>query len=207
MTFFSRPLSTFTAGAFALMSAACGAAPEDVSAAKNAGDASQYETAVFAGGCFWCVESDLEKLDGVGDVISGYAGGTTNNPTYRNHADHLEVVRAPFDPSVITYRELTDYFLRHIDPLDDGGQFCDRGNSYRTAILYANEDQKAAAEAAIAAAEEELGQKVVTPVRALDRFWIAEDYHQDYYKKNPVRYKYYRTGCRRDARVKQVWGK
>ncbi len=174
----------------------------------DAGDTSspQYETAVFAGGCFWCVESDLEKLDGVGDVVSGYAGGETQNPTYRNHADHLEVVRAPYDPSIISYRELTDYFLRHIDPFDDGGQFCDRGHSYTTAIFYQNTDQKTAAEAAVAAAEAELGREIVTPVRPLDRFWRAEDYHQDYYRNNPVRYKFYRTGCGRDLRVKAVWG-
>lgn len=165
------------------------------------------ETAVFAGGCFWCMESDLEKLDGVGDVVSGYAGGASDNPTYRNHADHLEVVRAPYDPAVISYRKLTDYFLRHIDPFDDGGQFCDRGHSYTTAIFYQNDAQKTAAEAAVAAAEAELGEEIVTPVRALDQFWRAEEYHQDYYKKNPVRYKFYRTGCGRDRRVNAVWKK
>ncbi len=165
-----------------------------------------HETAVFAGGCFWCVESDLEKLEGVGDVVSGYAGGDLQNPTYRNHEGHLEVVRAPFDPSVISFRELTDYFLRHIDPFDDGGQFCDRGYAYTTAIFYQDAQQKAAAEAAVAAAEEELGREIVTPVRALDRFWRAEDYHQDYYKNNSVRYKFYRTGCGRDRRVNAVWG-
>ncbi len=167
----------------------------------------QYLTAVFAGGCFWCVESDLEKLDGVGDVVSGYAGGDSENPTYRNHSGHLEVVEAPFDPTVISFRQLTDYFLRHIDPLDAGGQFCDRGYSYTTAIFYQNADQRADALAAITAAEQELGQEVVTPVLKLDRFWRAEEYHQGYYKKNPVRYKFYRTGCRRDARVEKVWSK
>jgi peptide-methionine (S)-S-oxide reductase len=191
------------------LTAACGAEDTAALAAQppNASqDPSQYETAVYAGGCFWCVESDLEKLDGVGDVVSGYAGGTTENPTYRNHKGHKEVVRAPYDPSVISYRELTDYFLRHIDPLDDGGQFCDRGESYRTAIFYQDDAQKADAEAAVAAAGEELGQEIVTPVLPLDRFYVAEDYHQDYYKKNPVRYQFYRTGCRRDALVRQVWG-
>lgn len=165
------------------------------------------ETAVFAGGCFWCVESDLEKLDGVGDVVSGYAGGETPNPTYRNHRNHLEVVRAPYDPDVISYRELVDYFLRHIDPLDDGGQFCDRGHSYTTAVFYQNADQFEDANAAKAAAETELGEPIVTPIRELDQFWIAEDYHQDYYKKNPLRYKLYRTSCGRDRRVAQVWKK
>lgn len=175
--------------------------------APPAGQTSYTETAVFAGGCFWCVESDLEKLEGVGDVVSGYAGGASQDPTYRDHKGHLEVVRAPYDPSVITYRELVDYFFRHIDPLDDGGQFCDRGQSYMTAVFYQDADQYEDALAAKAAAEAELGQPVVTPVRELDRFWIAEDYHQDYYKKNPLRYKLYRTGCGRDRRVAQVWGK
>ncbi len=161
---------------------------------------------VVAGGCFWCVESDFEKLEGVGDVLSGYSGGTKQNPTYRDHEGHLEVAKIPYDPSVISYRELVDYFFRHIDPLDDGGQFCDRGHAYTTAVFYQNATEFEAANAAKAAAEAELGQPVVTPVRELDRFWIAEDYHQDYYKKNPVRYKFYRTSCGRDRRVRAVWG-
>ncbi len=202
------PAKTSTAALAAMLLASACAAEESASAPEAATeDTSRYETAVYAGGCFWCVESDLEKLDGVGDVVSGYAGGESENPTYRNHKGHKEVVRAPYDPSIISYRELTDYFLRHIDPLDDGGQFCDRGESYRTAIFYQNDAQKADAEAAVAAAEEELGEAIVTPVEALEAFWVAEDYHQDYYKKNPVRYNFYRTGCRRDSRVADVWGK
>jgi peptide-methionine (S)-S-oxide reductase len=181
-------------------------------AAAFAGSSSNAEeadrqTAVFAGGCFWCVEADLEKLDGVGDVVSGYAGGELQNPTYENHEGHLEVVEAPFDPNVISYRDLVDYFLRHIDPLDDGGQFCDRGHSYTTAIFYADEAQRKDAEEAVAAAEEDLGKSIVTPVRLLNAFWVAEGYHQDYYKKNPVRYQFYRTSCGRDRRVNAVWGK
>jgi len=176
--------------------------------AKSTGAAAVDATGasiVVAGGCFWCVESDLEKLPGVGDVMSGYAGGETSQPTYRNHADHLEVVQAPYDPAAISYRQLVDYFLRHIDPLDAGGQFCDRGHSYTTAIFYRTQEERLAAEAAVADAEAALGQSIVTPVRPLDTFWIAEDYHQDYYKKNPIRYKYYRSGCGRDARVADVW--
>lgn len=170
-------------------------------------NAQEDRTAVFAGGCFWCMESDFEKLEGVGDVVSGYSGGTSQNPTYRDHAGHLEVVRVPYDPDVVTYRELVDYFFRHIDPFDDGGQFCDRGYSYTTGVFYANADEYEAAKAGKEAAEAELGQSVVTPLIELDKFWIAEDYHQDYYKKNPVRYKVYRVGCGRDRRVEKVWGK
>ncbi|MEM7078621.1 MAG: peptide-methionine (S)-S-oxide reductase MsrA [Pseudomonadota bacterium] len=160
---------------------------------------------VLAGGCFWCVESDFEKLASVGDVISGYAGGSSQSPTYRNHADHLEVVKVPYDANEVSYRELVDYFLRHIDPLDAGGQFCDRGYSYTTAIFYASDAEKAEAEAAIDAAEQALGTEIVTPLVPLTDFWRAEEYHQDYYKKNPVRYRYYRNGCGRDARVAAVW--
>lgn len=180
------------------------AVPPERAAAQEGDDYSEF--LVVAGGCFWCVEADYEKLDGVGDVLSGYAGGTKKNPTYRNHEGHLEVAKIPYDPSVVTYRELVDYFFRHIDPLDDGGQFCDRGHSYTTAVFYRTAEEFEAANAAKEAAEAELGAEVVTPVRELDRFWIAEDYHQDYYKKNPVRYKFYRTSCGRDRRVKELWG-
>lgn len=199
-------LSLFTLSALLLTASACAKDDSPNEAAHNPGNPANYVTAVFAGGCFWCVESDLEKLNGVGDVESGYSGGALPNPTYRNHEGHREVVQAPFDPDVISYRELTDYFLRHIDPLDGGGQFCDRGHAYTTAIYYADDAQKADAEAALADAEAELGKPLATKIEPLNKFWIAEDYHQDYYKKNPVRYRYYRTGCRRDARVEQVWG-
>ncbi|MGE0408835.1 MAG: peptide-methionine (S)-S-oxide reductase MsrA [Amphiplicatus sp.] len=163
-------------------------------------------TAVFAGGCFWCVESDFEKLEGVGEVVSGYSGGEKKNPTYHDHEGHLEAARIAYDPSVVSYRALVDYFLRHIDPLDAGGQFCDRGHSYTTAIFVANEDERAAAEAAIAEAEGVLGKKIVTPILPRGPFWAAEDYHQDYYKKNPRKYAYYRSACGRDARVRKLWG-
>ncbi|MEO1135482.1 MAG: peptide-methionine (S)-S-oxide reductase MsrA [Pseudomonadota bacterium] len=167
--------------------------------------AQETETAVFAGGCFWCIEADFEKLDGVGDVVSGYAGGDKPNPTYRDHAGHLEVVRVPYNPNVVTYRALVDYFFRHIDPFDDGGQFCDRGHSYTTGVFYQNADEYEAAKASKEAAEAELGKPIVTPLIERTQFWVAEDYHQDYYKRNPIRYKVYRTGCGRDRRVAQVW--
>jgi len=163
-------------------------------------------TAVFAGGCFWCVESDFEKLEGVSEVVSGYSGGLLQNPTYKNHEGHVEAAEIFYDPSVVSYRDLVDYLLRHIDPLDDGGQFCDRGHSYTSAIFASNADEWADAKAAVEEAEKELGEKVVTPILDRGEFWRAEEYHQDYYKKNPLRYRYYRASCRRDARVRALWG-
>lgn len=165
----------------------------------------------FAGGCFWCIESDFEKLDGVGDVISGYTGGDQDNPTYKQvtyqPTGHREAVKVPYDPKVVSYTELVRYFFRHIDPLDPRGQFCDKGPSYTTAIWVTNEDERIIAEQMKAEAAKELNQVIVTPILEAKAFWDAEGYHQDYYKKNPIRYNAYRTGCRRDARVKQVWGK
>ena len=160
------------------------------------------KSAVFAGGCFWCVESDFDKLKGVTATVSGYTGGDLQNPTYRNHKGHVEAVEVTYDPKAVSYRQLADYFLRHID----GGQFCDRGHSYTTAIFAASPEEKAAAEAAIADGEKALKKDIVTPVRDRAAFWIAEDYHQDYYTKNPKRYRYYRSACGRDARVQAVWG-
>lgn len=180
----------------------------------------QAEKAIFAGGCFWCVESDLEKLDGVRDVVSGYAGGETQNPTYKNYerGGHREVVEVDFDESKISYGELVGIFLRTVDVTDNGGQFCDRGFGYSTAIHPLNDAQKQAAEQEIAKAEQALGRKIVTPVDGAAVFWPAEDYHQGYYKSDArtltrfgyvtraKAYKGYRKACGRDARVKAVWG-
>jgi len=170
----------------------------------------RLETAVFAGGCFWCVEADFEKLDGVAEAVSGYTGGLVDNPTYEQvtygDTGHLEAVRVAYDPGVVSYRELVDYFFRTIDPLDPNGQFCDEGPSYRTAIFAATADERTAALEAKAEAEEILGERVVTPVLDRRTFWVAEDYHQDYYKKNRIKYRVYRTGCGRDRRLKQLWG-
>ncbi|MBG6164501.1 peptide-methionine (S)-S-oxide reductase [Labrenzia sp. EL_195] len=180
----------------------------------------QAETAVFAGGCFWCVESDLEKLPGVRDVVSGYAGGKTQNPTYKNYerGGHREVVQVDFDETKISYGDLVGIFLRTVDVTDAGGQFCDRGFGYSTAIHPLDEKQAEAAKAEIDKANKSLGGKVVTPVEGAAVFWPAEDYHQAYYKSD-VRtltrfgyvtradaYKGYRKACGRDARVKSVWG-
>ena len=177
------------------------------------------ETAIVAGGCFWCVESDFEGVPGVRSVVSGYTGGKSQNPTYKDHDGHLEAVKITFDNSRISYAEVLRLFLRSVDVTDAGGQFCDRGNSYKTGIFVSDAAQKAAAMAAIAEAEKVLGQKVVTPVRNAGTFWNAEDYHQDYYKSSEIvitragpkqkknAYKFYREACGRDARVKQLWGK
>jgi peptide-methionine (S)-S-oxide reductase len=177
------------------------------------------EKAVVAGGCFWCVESDFEAVPGVVSAVSGFAGGKSANPTYKNHTGHQEAVEITFDPAKISYAELIRLFLRSVDVTDAGGQFCDRGESYTTAIFVLNKAQKAAAAAAIAEAEKVLGKKVVTPVRGAARFWPAEEYHQDYYKSSDLvltragpkqkknAYKFYRAACGRDARVRELWGK
>ena len=166
--------------------------------------------AIFAGGCFWCIESDLEKLPGVGDVVSGYSGGTNDNPTYENHTQfgHREVVRVPFDPRKVSYRTLVNVFFRSVDPTDAGGQFCDRGHSYTTAIYALDLEQMKVANEVKARIEAAnlVGKPIVTPVEPAQPFTVAEDYHQDYASKNPLRYKYYRTACGRDARVERVWG-
>ncbi|WP_409432716.1 peptide-methionine (S)-S-oxide reductase MsrA [Litorimonas sp. RW-G-Af-16] len=167
----------------------------------------QKSEAIVAGGCFWCVESDFEKLPGVYEAISGYSGGDMQNPTYRRHGQHLEVAKIIFDPTIISYEEILDHYWRTVDPTDPNGQFCDRGNAYKTAI-YATPEQM---DIAIASKNEIAKSKpfdgpIVTPVLPAKTFWTAEDYHQDYYKKNPIRYKYYRNGCGRDARIKELWG-
>lgn len=177
-----------------------------VTATETAADESAE--AILAGGCFWCVEADMDKVPGVSETVSGYIGGWTENPTYQSHSSdgHYEAVRVTFDPTVTSYRELLDIFLRTIDVTDDGGQFCDRGPSYRTAIFVADEAERAAAEAAITAAEAALGRSIVTPVLDATSFWPAEDYHQDYYLVSSFRYTGYRYACGRDRRVEQVWG-
>jgi peptide-methionine (S)-S-oxide reductase len=192
--------------AIALVLAAAGAA------------AAKTEKAIVAGGCFWCVESDFESVKGVKSVVSGYTGGSSQNPTYEDHEGHYEAVEITFDNSVISYADLMAKFLRSVDVLDAGGQFCDRGNAYRTAIFVANDAQKTAALAAVADAESVLGTIIATPVKAAKTFWVAEDYHQDYYKgtgivltrhgpkKQSNAYKFYREACGRDERVKAVWG-
>jgi len=168
--------------------------------------------AVFAGGCFWCVEADFEKLPGVIEAVSGYAGGHVVNPTYkqvvRGGTGHYEAAKIIYDPSVVSYEELLEYFWVHVDPTDDGGQFCDRGQSYETAIFATSTQiEKAQLSKQNLQSSGRLKEDVVTPIITAGPFYKAETYHQDYYKKNPIRYKYYRNGCRRDKRIKQVWGR
>ncbi|MCF6221339.1 MAG: peptide-methionine (S)-S-oxide reductase MsrA [Robiginitomaculum sp.] len=201
---------------FAAVLVACGTAVsqdggQELAKAKQTETANRAE-AVFAGGCFWCVEADFEKLPGVIEAVSGYAGGHVKNPTYKQvvggGTGHYEVAKIIYDPGKVSYGELLEHFWTTVDPTDDGGQFCDRGQSYATAI-FANPEQIETARASKKAlqASGRLKKKVVTPVIKAVPFYKAETYHQDYYKKNPIRYKYYRTGCRRDKRLKQIWGK
>jgi len=170
-----------------------------------------FDRATFAGGCFWCTESDFEKVDGVIEVVSGYTGGQSRNPTYREVSSggtgHFEAVQVLYDSNKINYKELLDIFWRHVNPTDPGGQFVDRGDQYRSAIFYHNDEQRQLAEAS----KKELAKSgvfnkpIVTPILPLDRFYVAEDYHQDYYKKSPFRYKMYRAGSGRDQFLTQAW--
>jgi peptide-methionine (S)-S-oxide reductase len=167
--------------------------------------------AVFAGGCFWCMESDFEKLDGVTDVISGFTGGTLKNPTYNgNHQGHYEAVEVTYDPGKVSYQKLLDYFWVNIDPFDANGQFCDKGSSYRSAIFVATDKERKLAEESKKKVEAQFpGRQVVTPILEASVFYPMrgeESYHQDYYKNNPIRYKYYRWNCGRDQRLKAIWG-
>ena len=166
---------------------------------------------ILAGGCFWCMEADYEKLEGVTDVISGFTGGTLKNPTYNgNHKGHYEAVEITYDTDKISYKELLDYFWVNIDPFDDKGQFCDKGPSYLTAIFVANETEKKIAEQSKRKVVEQFpNEKVITPILNSSIFYPIkgnESYHQDYYKKSPIRYKAYRWNCGRDKRLKNIWG-
>ena len=166
---------------------------------------------VLAGGCFWCMESDFEKLEGVTDVISGFTGGTAEDPTYNgNHEGHFEAVEITYDPSEVSYKELLDYYWVNIDPFDARGQFCDKGPSYLAAIFVANEEERRIAEASKKDVVMQFpNQKVITPILEASTFYPIkgdESYHQDYYKKSPIRYNAYRWGCGRDKRLEEIWG-
>ena len=168
------------------------------------------EIAIFAGGCFWCVESDFDHVPGVIETISGYTGGHLDNPTYQDvvteTTGHREAVKITYDPGKVSYEKLLSVFFRSVDPTDADGQFCDRGESYSTAIYTLDDEQKSQAEAASADAGQKLGKRIATVIAPAAMFYPAEQYHQDYYLKNPVRYRLYRLGCRRDARIEALWG-
>ncbi len=167
-------------------------------------------TATFAGGCFWCMEGPFEKLPGVLSVTSGYAGGSVKQPTYEQvsagRTGHAEVVQVIYDPARVDYERLLHVFWRNVDPLTPNAQFCDRGSQYRSAIFFHDDAQRQAAEKSKAELAPRFPKPIATEVVKLDTFWPAEEYHQDFYRKNPVRYQSYRMGCGRDARLKELWG-
>ncbi len=170
----------------------------------------ETKTAVFAGGCFWCMEPPYDKLEGVSSTTSGYTGGQTENPTYKSTSTgttgHYEALAVEYDPSVVSYEKLLEVFWMNIDPFDARGQFCDKGPQYRAAIFYMNDEEKQFAERSLQQLQERVGNenRIVTEILPAKKFYDAEDYHQNYYQKNPIRYKYYRYGCGRDKRLKEV---
>ena len=179
--------------------------------AQGPGTRAGLEVATFAAGCFWCVESDFDKVDGVVETISGYTGGHTSNPTYdlvgEGGTGHTEALRVTYDPAKVTYAILLDHYWRHVDFLDGDGQFCDRGDQYRPAIFTHTGEQKRLAEESKAALSKshDFGRPIAVEIAPAGTFTPAEEYHQDYYQKNPVKYRYYRTGCGRDRRVGALW--
>lgn len=178
-----------------------------VSPLTTAGE--EAREAIFAGGCFWCMEPPYDELDGVLETTSGYIGGHVADPDYEQvvtgETGHAEAVRVRYDPEQVDYDTLLAVFWRNIDPLDDGGQFCDRGNSYRSAIFYRNDAQRQQALASRARIAQRFDQPVATEITEATRFYAAEQYHQDYYQKNPLRYRFYRARCGRDGRLEELW--
>lgn len=167
--------------------------------------------AVFAGGCFWCMEQPFEALKGVSDVQSGYAGGHIENPTYEQVSGggtgHKEVVQITYDPDKVSYKKLLEVFWRNVDPFDDAGQFCDKGDQYQAAIFVASEEERKLAEKSKAKLEKRFKREIVTQILSAAPFYPAEDYHQNYYQNHPWKYKFYRGGCGRDSRLEEIWGK
>jgi peptide-methionine (S)-S-oxide reductase len=200
------------AGAGALALALCYAATPSLAQTEAAKPPpAGLSVATFAAGCFWCTESDFDKVEGVVSTTSGYTGGHKANATYyevgAGRTGHTEAVRVVFDPNKVGYAKLLDVYWRNVDPFDGRGQFCDKGSQYRPEIFVHDAEQRRLAEASKAAVEAEFKRPVAVKVTQAATFYVAEDYHQDYYKKNPVRYKFYRYNCGRDARLEQVWGK
>ena len=197
--------------AAALLMLALGAGAGAGAADLPVGKTAEVRSAIFAGGCFWCIEADFEKLPGVIVAESGYTAGRTANPTYEQvsagSTGHTEAIRVTYDPQKVSYAQLVDYFWRHIDPTVKNRQFCDVGSQYRSGIYWQTEAERKVAESSRDAllAGGKL-PRIETEIIAASAFYPAEEYHQDYYKKNPIRYAYYRQGCGRDARVQQIWG-
>ena len=202
-----RLIPALVAGAIAVAAAGAVAQQEAATMPEDG-----HAVATFAGGCFWCMEPPYDKLDGVLATTSGYVGGDKVDPTYQEVSaggtGHAEAVQVTYDPSKVSYETLLDVFWRNVDPLDAGGQFCDRGDQYRTAIFVHDEEQRQLAEKSKQALEDSgrFEQPIVTEIVAAGPFYPAEDYHQDYYEKNPLRYKFYRWNCGRDQRLAEVWG-
>ncbi len=201
---------------FALSFAAPACAANNISeqavSTEDAIAPAETETAIFAGGCFWCMEKPFDELPGVLDTMSGYTGGRVANPSYMQVSSggtgHVEAVQVTYDPAQVSYDQLLEVFWRNVDPVDNRGQFCDKGSQYRSAIFYRNEQQATAAEASKQSLKtaEKFNQKIATEVLAASEFYPAEDYHQNYYKTHPVRYKVYRYACGRDQRLEEIWG-
>jgi peptide-methionine (S)-S-oxide reductase len=194
------------------MLATCGTAAADDPTGGGSTRAVQdaTATAIFAGGCFWCVEEAFDKVDGVIETTSGYTGGDEKNPTYEQvssgRTGHIEAVRVTYDPAKVSYEALLQAFWRNIDPLDGGGQFCDRGAQYRSAVFYLTPDQQEMAERSRQQVAAHLGRPIATTIEPAQPFYVAESYHQDYYRRNQVRYRFYKWNCGRAQRLQQVWG-
>ena len=169
--------------------------------------AAETKTAIFAGGCFWCVEDAFDAVDGVTETVSGYAGGTKPNPNYGDHEGYYEALKITYDPAKVTYAKLLDHFWRNIDPFDPKGQFCDKGNAYRTAVFVGDDEEKALAETTKEEIAKRFNKTVATEIKPVTTYTAAEDYHQDYHNQNPVSYKYYKWGCGRAQRLEEIWGK
>jgi len=201
-------VATALAGALALSAGVPFASA--LSPAPPQAAADTLEVATFAGGCFWCVEEAFDQVQGVSATVSGYTGGRVEEPTYGQVSSggtgHVEAVNVFFDPDMVSFEEILATFWHNVDPTDDGGQFCDRGEQYRSAIFVRNERQRSLAEASKRELEATRSFPIVTEILPAITFWPAEDYHQDYYRKNPVRYRFYKFNCGRKARLEEVWG-
>jgi peptide methionine sulfoxide reductase msrA/msrB len=206
-----KTLLLLVLGAGLLFLAGIAGGREEKTMQKELAGTDGYEKAMFAGGCFWCMEKPFEQLEGVVSVTSGYAGGTTEHPTYNDYVNggHIEVIQVVYDPKKIDYQRLLDVYWRQVDPTDAGGQFVDRGHAYTTAIYFFDDHQRQLAEASKKSLDERhiYLKPIVTPIIPAVKFWPAEEYHQDYYKKNPLRYAYYRSNSGRDRYLESIWGK